>query len=141
MGKRTEAYETLGVALRNPRNAWSGRNKERVVVTAWDDYFDRSGPELLYRFKPLTVYKKAGRKWLVEDLQYAIDCCDRIVHVVLAKVKDPTKHPREIATCAAQLNMVFEIVEFDPVTAGYTARVIYRPVEPTPRSDHNRLAA
>jgi hypothetical protein len=136
---RTEAFKRLAVTLRNPRNAWSGRNEDlpRVVVTAWTDYFDHSGSE--YRFKPLTDENKAGRKWLIDDVQYAIDHCNCIVHLVLAEAKSTTEIPRKIARCEAVLHMVLEITEFDPITAGFTARVIYRPVEPI--SPTTRLAA
>jgi hypothetical protein len=130
---RKEAFSTFGVTLRNERNAWSGRNYElgRVVVTAWTDYFNHFAPELLYSFQPRRpLAKKAGRTWLVDDLKYAIEHCDGIVHVVLCEAKDTNTTPREIRQCAAQLHMVMKIVEFDPTTANWMARVIYRPVEP-----------
>jgi hypothetical protein len=58
-------------------------------------------------------------------LQYAIEHCGSIVHVVLARAESKMQTPRQIASCAPKPNMTFEIIAFDPTAATWSAKVIF----------------
>jgi hypothetical protein len=142
---RQDAFRYFGVTLRNGRNAWSGRNEERkkVAVTVWPNYFDESGKEPTYRFAartPLGEYRN-GRKWLIEDLQYARDHCDGYLHVVWCEAKDSTVRPWQIDRKKTKPHqwMLLKLEDLDAVTAEFTAKVIRLRATPVPHDDDESL--
>ena len=111
----TECFEYFGTSPRNTRWSWSGRSEDgkAVAVTLWQDRFEEQGR--VYRSwqtdRPGAWHSRPGFVELIENLAHARDHTEGLVHVILAKPKDPAASPRSIDRCFPQPRLKMRVVD------------------------------
>ncbi len=97
-GKPSAACKHFGVKPKNIQWSWSGRSDEKVAVTLWKDRFLEGGTayESWQDDVPGAWLSRPGFVELIENLAFAQDNLDGIVHVIAAKAKDEDARPRSI---------------------------------------------
>ena len=87
----TDAYSRFGIALSNPRTAWSAQSEDgNVVVTLWTDLFkdtDRRVYDVLQNATGAWVVKK-GNKDRIKHLKYVQAHCDGIFDSIIVTPAD-----------------------------------------------------
>ena len=109
-----QCYDFFGVSYKNIQWSWSGRSREKVAVTLWQDRFIDGGKayEQWPEDKPGEWKSRPGFVELIENLAFARDELDGIVHVIIAKAKDKSASPRAIETSFPS-KMLMKIVSLD----------------------------
>lgn len=97
-GTASAAYKHFGVKPKNIQWSWSGRSEEKVAVTLWKDRFLESGTayENWHDDVPGEWRSRPGFVELIDNLAYAQDELDGVVHIIAAKAKDEDARPRSI---------------------------------------------
>ena len=131
----TAAFAKFGVTPRNVQWSWSARNEasQTVVVTLWQDRFERKNGKLIYArpgFDP-TKRKSPGGSELMENLAWARDHCEGRFYVIIAKAKDTKAEPRSIDECFPS-KMVMRVVKLDEETGAYVAEAVGGPTDAPP---------
>lgn len=113
----TDCFNFFGVAPKNIFWSWSGRSVDGkdVAVTLWQDRFEDKG-RLYPSWKtdtPGEWRSRPGFVELIENLATARDHANGIVHVIIAKAKDPHAIPRSISHCFPHPTLKMRIVELD----------------------------
>lgn len=94
----TECFKHFGVQWKNIQWSWSGRSAEKVAVTLWQDRFLKRGTA--YESWPTDVpgewRSRPGFVELIDNLAFAEDNLDGVVHVIIAVAKDKNATPRSI---------------------------------------------
>ncbi|MGC2827106.1 MAG: hypothetical protein WA322_23245 [Pseudolabrys sp.] len=115
---RRNAFAKFGVTPVNNRWAWSARNETTkiVVICLWKDRFRGEEGKLTYvpRDK-IEVGSKPGWGQFMRDLQFAVDHCNGLVHIIMLVAKDMNADPRSIVDCYPT-GMVMKVTEFNPET-------------------------
>lgn len=95
----TDCFNHFGVKWRNINWSWSGRSEEKVAVTLWQDRFIEGGKAYQHWDEdvPGEWRSRPGFVELVENLSYARDHLNGIVHVIIAVAKDKAARPRSIS--------------------------------------------
>jgi hypothetical protein len=124
----TAAFKEFGTTPRNVNWSWSSRNEatKTVVVTLWQDEFDYrvgSSGKKEPHYAATRVWdaarKSNGMKEMFDNLQWALDNCDGVVRVIMAKAKDTTARPRSIAECFPW-SVRMRVTSVDHSTASFT---------------------
>ena len=94
----TDCFNHFGVRWKNIQWSWSGRSETKVAVTLWQDRFIEKGAayESWQTDVPGEWKSRPGYIELVENLAYAEDHLDGVVHVIIAVAKDKNATPRAI---------------------------------------------
>ena len=97
-GTASAAYKHFGVKPKNIQWSWSGRSDEKVAVTLWKDRFLDAGTayESWQDDVPGEWRSRPGFVELVENLAFAEDRLDGVVHVIVAVAEDENARPRTI---------------------------------------------
>jgi hypothetical protein len=120
----TAAFKYFGTVPRNVNWSWSARNEstKTVVVTLWQDEFvykaDESGKKQpFYQSNDFyaSASKSNGLNELFENLQWAKDHCEGLLHVIVAIAKDAAVRPRSIYECFPT-DIRLKILAFDKNT-------------------------
>lgn len=123
----TDSFAHFGTTPRNVQWSWSARNEEKkvVVVTLWQDRFRKDQGELVYERPPEEegVRRRPGFSEMMDNLRWAVDNCDGMVRVIVAKARDVTADPRSIEECFPS-KMVMKLTNFDPETGEFRAKVV-----------------
>lgn len=111
---RREAFRAFGITLDNVNWSLSGVSADgsMVVVSLWRDELKWPSGSLVYD-KPNTQDWKdgPGKRRFFEHLQFAIDHCDGLVHIVVS-VRDPYDPVRTI-DCYPRPNVVMRVGHLD----------------------------
>lgn len=110
----TDCFNHFGVKWKNINWSWSGRSNEKVAVTLWQDRFlDRgSAYESWQTDVPGEWRSRPGFVELIENLAYAEEHLDGVVHVIIAVAKDKKASPRSIERCFPSA-MKMKVVQLD----------------------------
>lgn len=121
----TAAFEQFGTKPRNVNWSWSARNEtsRTVVVTLWQDEFEKKGDELTYSrpaYSNADRPKSLGFPELLANLAWARDNCEGRFHVIIAIAKDTTADPRSISECFPS-KMVMRLTALDETGGAWSA--------------------
>ena len=123
-----KAFAYFNVTPRNNQWSWSGRNEETqtVVLTIWQDGWRREGNKFVYeRRHDAGGTSKPGFKFFVDDMQWALEHCDGVFNVIMARAEDVHAVPRKIAECwPRDKNLRMKIREFDPAIGFLAAETV-----------------
>lgn len=94
----TDCFNHFGVKWKNINWSWSGRSDEKVAVTLWQDRFLEGGTayESWKTDQPGEWRSRPGFVELIENLAFAEDHLNGVVHVIIAVAKDKNVSPRSI---------------------------------------------
>jgi len=73
-----------------------------VVVTLWQDEFERRDGRLIYHGRPMVGDRRPGRRELIENLAYAWEHCGGRFYVIVAVAKSVSTDRRVIKLCFPQ---------------------------------------
>lgn len=132
---KTEAFRQYGALCANARWSWSGRdaNNSVVALTFWTDRFvDFSSRPIVYRDQgwggDADRVNRPGNRERIENIQFAIDLLDGIVHVVMARAVDIDARPRKVELFWPNPKLIMRITEFDPKTGEWAAQSVSDPI-------------
>ena len=114
-----ECFEYFECTPTNIRWSWTAKNvrTKTVVLTCWADGFANG----VYR--RIHTTSGHGYKELIRDIRYAQEHCDGILHVIMAKAKNPHEHPRKIEWCEPR-DMQMKIISFNETTGELVAKPV-----------------
>jgi hypothetical protein len=125
---KTEAFAEFGIVCKNTRQSWSGRSLDGSVValTFWTDRFaDFKARPIVYSDigwgADEEKVNRFGNQERAENIQWAIDHCDSVVRVIMAKAKDPSATPREQESIWPHKTLAMRITYFNPDTGEWAA--------------------
>ena len=126
MSGKVAEFAKYDVKLKNDLWSWSGRTPDNeVVVTLWDDEFDRDANPVTYTdFTSPTVEQwrnRLGNRFRMKDLKYALDHRGGRFRVVILTPVDLTSEPRKIKEALAHPEMIMRITEFSQTTGQFRA--------------------
>ena len=121
-----EAFGVFGAKGKNPRWSWSARTPDgKVVMTFWKDQLNyRSDPISYSTFGSPTLsawLDKPGNHERIENLKWARDHCDGLMHVVVIEAEDARAEPRRIAKSFPQTRLMMKLTELNETTGEFSA--------------------
>jgi hypothetical protein len=130
---KTESFAHFGATLTNVRWSWSARTPdgETVILALWSDRFSRMKTPMEYEEQatgdrtPEWV-ARPGNQERLRNLGWARDHCGGVFRVVMARAKDTTDDPREIADCFPKDSLFMRITYLNEETGQFGAVAIDR---------------
>jgi hypothetical protein len=113
----SDCFNFFGVVPKNIFWSWSGRSADgkNVAVTLWQDRFEEKGR--LYPSWQTDVpgewKSRPGFVELIENLATAREQANGVVHVIIARAKDPKASPRSIARCFPHPTLKMRVAELN----------------------------
>lgn len=121
-------FAQYGAKKFNPVWSWSARNSDdsKVVVTFWADRLNyKTTPVSYAELPPGNPWEKSpGNAERRENLRWARDNLNGILHAVIVRAVDPTARDREVADAHINEKLLMRLVTLDEETGHFTAEAV-----------------